>query len=207
MTRVKICGLTNLDDTLRAVELGADAVGFIFAPSPRRLSPHRAREIAQSVPLFVAKIGVFAESDLSTITGVADYCGLDIVQIHGDGCWDMLEHLPRPYIKAFAVRDDGVLKEIENHDLHTFLLDGFDHRISGGTGRTFDWSIARQATRLGKLILSGGLKPENVGEALESVHPYAVDICSGIEKSPGIKDHDKMRRFFDEVRAWDSQTH
>jgi phosphoribosylanthranilate isomerase len=207
MTRIKICGLTNVEDALFAVELGADAVGMVFARSPRQISPHRAKEIAQALPPFVTRIGVFANSDLNTITGVADYCGLDIVQLHGDKCWDVVKYLPYPFIKAFAVRDDTVLDQIRNHHLTSFLLDTFDSQSNGGTGKTFDWRIAREASAFGRVILSGGLSAENVGGALESVRPYAVDVCSGVEREPGIKDHDKMRRFFEEVRHWDSQTH
>ncbi len=207
MTRVKICGLTNVADALLAVELGADAVGMVFTRSPRQISPHRGREISQALPPFVTRIGVFANSDLNTIIGVADFCDLDIVQLHGDNNWEVVQFLPYPFIKAFAVKDSTVLEQIRSHRLASFLLDTFDSVVDGGTGRTFDWRIAREASAFGKVILSGGLNPENVSEALESVRPYAVDVSSGVEKEPGIKDSDKMKHFFDEVRTWDSRIH
>jgi phosphoribosylanthranilate isomerase len=207
MTRVKICGLTNVEDALAAVALGADAIGMVFAKSPRQISPHKAREISQALPPFVTRIGVFVNSDLNTITGVADYCDLDVIQLHGDKCWEVVRFLTYPFLKALAVKDCTVLEEIRIHHLRSFLLDAYDSSAAGGTGKMFDWRIAKEASSLGKVILSGGLTPDNIGEALESVQPYAVDVCSGVEKEPGIKDHDRMRRFFDEVHTWDSRIH
>jgi phosphoribosylanthranilate isomerase len=224
MTRIKICGMTNRDDALAAASLGADALGFIFAASPRRITPEEAREIILALPPFITAVGVFRDEPAETVERIHDFCGLNLVQLHGNEDGAYLEKLGLPAIRVFRVRDGvgdegagnevagdgGVLGEIERLNQVCFqgyfLMDTFDESRAGGTGKTFDWAIAERASKLGKVILSGGLNPENVVEALEQVRPYAVDVCSGVERAPGRKDHGKMKDLIREVRNWDSRT-
>ncbi len=194
-----------MSDAHTAVELGADALGFIFADSPRQVTAETVREIAMTLPPFISKIGIFVDEDLQTISNIADSCQLDFIQLHGDRCWDYSHLLSRPFIKAFAVEDATVLEQIRLRRLSHFMLDTAHPQLHGGTGRSFDWEIAREATSIGKVILSGGLNPDNVKLALTVVRPYAVDVCGGVEKGPGVKDAVKMKRFIEEVRNWDSQ--
>jgi len=207
MTKIKICGLTNIDDAKQAVELGADALGFIFADSPRRITPETTREIIISLPPFVSKVGVFVGEEPRNIQEISDYCHLDFVQLHGEKCWEYCDSISKPLIKAFAVKDRTVLDHIRSRHLQYFMLDTSHAHLHGGTGQTFDWQIAKEASSMGKLILSGGLNPDNIIDALTIVRPYAVDINSGIEESPGVKDFGKMKQFIEEVEIWDSRMH
>ncbi len=195
MVRIKICGITRLEDALEAVRLGADAVGFVFANSPRRITSEIAREISISLPPFISRVGVFVNEDIKSITEIYDLCRLNFVQLHGDETVEYVNGLTIPAIKAFRVEDADILHKIEAYDLNYFLLDSFGHNQRGGTGESFDWEIAREATKFGKLILSGGLNPDNVKEAINIVRPYAVDVSSGVEINPGLKDYDKMKKF------------
>jgi len=204
-TRIKICGITNLDDAKKVVELGAHAIGFVFADSPRKIEPLFAREISQAIPPFISKIGVFVNEEIKTIKEIYDNCFLDAVQLHGNEDSQYISALSIPCIKAFKVSGNEVIKQIEEFSLPYFLLDSFDKKLSGGTGQSFDWQIAKDAAKYGKIILSGGLNPENIKEALETVNPYAVDISSGVEKSPGKKDVKKMESVINEVHRWNSR--
>ncbi len=206
MTRIKICGITNLDDALMAIELGADALGFIFAESPRKINSRKAKEIITSLPPFVTKVGVFINESVSTINILSDACQLDAVQLHGEYNLKNNGAFYTPVILAVRVRDSSAIDEIRNLDSTYFLLDTYSKNKMGGTGECFDWNIAREAKHFGKVILSGGLNHNNIGEALEVVRPYAVDVCSGVERAPGIKDTKKVKQFIDEVRHWDCQT-
>ncbi len=203
--RIKICGITNLDDAKSVADLGAHAIGFVFAESSRRIKPSVVREISKLLPPFISKIGVFVNEEMKTIKEMYEYCYLDAVQLHGDEDLQYIDSLSLPSIKAFKVSGNEVIKQIEQFGLSYFLLDNFDKNLSGGTGKKFDWQIARKASKLGNLILSGGLNPENIKEALETVNPYAVDISSGVEKSPGIKDYQKMESVINEVHRWNSR--
>lgn len=205
-TRIKICGITNLDDAKKVAELGAHAIGFVFADSPRKIEPSVARDISNMLPPLISKIGVFVNEEIKTIKEIYDYCFLDAVQLHGDEDLRYIDSLSIPFIKAFKVSGNEVIKQIEEFGLSYFLLDSFDKKLSGGTGNKFDWQIAKDAAKYGKIILSGGLNPENIKEALETVNPYAVDISSGVEKSPGIKDYQKMESVINEVHRWNSRT-
>lgn len=204
MTRIKICGITNKEDSLQAVELGADAIGFIFAESSRRIDPEKARAISFTLPPFINKVGVFTDSMHNEIERIINYCRLDTVQLHNTEAID--NGFSVPTIRVFQIGDNEVIETIRELKINCFLLDTYDKKLSGGTGRSFDWEIARKATRFGKVILAGGLNHLNIRQALDAVHPYAVDVSSGIEERPGKKDHQKMRLFINEVRNWDSQT-
>jgi len=206
MTKIKICGITNLEDAMLASDLGADALGFIFAESPRRISPKKARKIILSLPPFIAKVGVFVDEEIDVIKEIYPYCGLNLVQLHGNEKQSYLTALSLPVIKTFRVKDDRILDQIKKWKLRCLLLDAFDSTSSGGTGKTFDWEIAKMAAPWGRVILSGGLTPSNVIRALKKVHPYGVDVSSGVEKSPGKKDREKLKKFIQEVRSWNSQT-
>ena len=202
-TRVKICGITRLEDARLAVELGASALGFnFFRPSPRYVEPELAREIIGQLPPFVTAVGVFAdEVDGEHVARVAQQVGVAVIQLHGPrfpgpspglGNW--------PLIRAVAVKGDFRPAALARLEANAFLLDAFDAALPGGTGKTFDWSLAREAKQYGIIILAGGLTPENVGEAIRAVRPFAVDVASGIESAPGRKDPAKLRAFFAAVK-------
>ena len=144
-------------------------------------------------------------SALNTIKELFDYCRLDAVQLHGDENSQFINSMSIPFIKVFKVSGNEVIKQIEEFGLQYFLLDTYDKNRSGGTGKSFNWRIAKKASKFGKIILSGGLNPDNIREALETVNPYAVDISSGVEKSPGLKDYQKMETLINEVQKWDSR--
>ncbi len=197
MTRIKICGITNLEDAQIAAELGADALGFIFAPSPRQVSLQRAKEIIQKLPPFLTKVGVFVNEELNTVARAMSYCGLDVVQLHGEETPDYCRSLGERWrvIKSFRVKDGDSLLPLPDYEVSAYLLDTYVKGIAGGTGKTFNWELAREAKRFGRIILAGGLNPENITEAIETVKCYAVDVSSGIEAERGKKDFDKMRLF------------
>jgi phosphoribosylanthranilate isomerase len=203
-TRIKICGLTRPDDALAAVRLGADALGFIFVQeSPRRVEPEEVAEITRRLPPLVMRVGVFKDQDPEWIRGVVDQCGLHIVQLHGQESPAYCESLGLEFIKAFRIKDEGSLKPLgAYHPLASrkaFLLDTFVPGKAGGTGKTFDWQLAQMASEFAPIILSGGINPENVGEAITQVRPFAVDVSSGIEKAPGEKDPGRMAAFINRV--------
>ena len=208
MTRVKICGITNLDDALAAVACGADAVGFVFAHSPREITPDQARAIVTELPPYIARVGVFVGEPREMIEKVVARAMLTEVQLYlnPEQARLSLNGFAHPYQLSFRVRDEAVLDQIRELQLKRFHLDRFHPNKAGGTGTKFDWSIAAQAAQLGQLTLSGGLTPENVYDALDTVRPYAVDVSSGVESSPGKKDHAQLKSFINEVRRWDSRT-
>ncbi len=200
--RVKICGVTNLEDALLATELGADAVGFVFyEKSPRYINPRTAALIIRELPPFVATVGVFVNEPPEKLINTAKEAGVGCVQLHGDETPEYCQSLGLRTIKALRVKDASVLNKLRSYTVSGILLDTYREGVPGGTGETFDWEIASEAAGAGRIILSGGLTPENVREAIEKVHPYAVDVSSGVEKKPGRKDHDKLRKFFEQVRT------
>ena len=206
MTKIKICGITNLEDGLKCAEAGADALGFVFAPSLRQVTPKKANEICKKLPRSISKVGVFVNETPSTLLKIAGACQLGYVQLHGSEDRGYLGQLTLPYVKVFRVKDESILQEIANYRLSLFMLDTFSNGRLGGGGKNFDWEIAVQAKKFGRLILSGGLNPENVRTALERVRPYGVDVCSGVERAPGKKDIEKVKKFIQEVRTCDSLT-
>ncbi|RKY76660.1 phosphoribosylanthranilate isomerase [candidate division KSB1 bacterium] len=197
MLRVKICGITNIDDALLAARLGADALGFIFYPkSPRYVSPQAAGEIIHQLPPFVERVGVFVDENLAKIKQIVKQSGITTVQLSGQESPEFCHQFHLPVIKTFRVQGGRVFPQIAEYHVHGYLFDAYDPHLPGGTGKTCDWKIAREAKKFGHLILAGGLKAENLAEALEYVQPYGVDICSGVEQAPGHKDYDKLRQVF-----------
>jgi phosphoribosylanthranilate isomerase len=200
--RVKICGISDVSSALVASEAGADAIGLIFAPSRRQVTPQRAREITAALPPFVSKVGVFVDEDHHRIEDLASACGLQAVQLHGAESPEFCEGFGVPVIKAIRVKDASSLEGLSDYRVSAFLLDTYDASALGGTGKAFDWSLAARATQIHRVILSGGLTPENVMSALTRVHPYGVDVSSGVE-TDGTKDHGKIRAFIRRVREWE----
>lgn len=199
-TRVKICGLTHPDDVLATVRAGADAIGFVFAPGSKRLvTPEQAASLASLVPPFIARVGLFVDAPEERVLAVLAQCRLDVLQFHGD---ESPEYCARfqsraKIIKALRVQDAASLQaQINRYRVDSFLLDAYVPGQAGGTGERFDWSIARDVVRGGaNVILAGGLHPGNVVEAIRDVGPYALDVSSGVECSPGRKDADKVQAF------------
>lgn len=204
MVRVKICGITNAEDALAAVEFGADALGFNFWPgSTRYVEPDRAREIIDRLPPFVTIVGVFVNEDLDAIARVAARAKLDVIQLHGDESPTFCQQVAERWrvIKAVRVGPDANLAELANYPVSAILLDAYRPNEYGGTGETFDWTIARRAKHfVSHLILAGGLSPENVAEAIRVVRPYAVDVCSCLEDRPGKKNHARLREFLTQAK-------
>ncbi len=204
MVKVKICGITNLKDARQALESGASFIGFNFyTRSPRYITPSAARRILQRLPKKVKSVGVFVNESEERILAVARRTGLDYLQLHGEESPDAVARLKRmlPVIKAIRVRDSFSTRELFPYKHATaFLLDGFDRRRHGGSGKTFRWDIARRANRAGRVFLAGGLTPDNVGAAIRSAKPYAVDVCSGVEAKFGKKDPALVKDFMRAVR-------
>jgi phosphoribosylanthranilate isomerase len=202
MVKVKICGITNYEDASEAVRLGADAVGFIFAPSPRQIVPELARDIIFDLPPFVKAVGVFVNEELSAIRDRVAYCGLDMVQLHGDEPPAFCRGLMPRTLKAFRIKDTSSLSQISAYKgrVKALLLDTYQKGQRGGTGKTFDWDLAVEAGKFGMpIILSGGLRPSNIETAISTVKPYAVDLSSSIEARPGKKDHALMRELMGKI--------
>ena len=199
--RIKICGITNEEDALAAAHFGADALGFIFAPSQRWISPERARRIKKTLPPLVQTVGVFVDEDHETVSWIADMCALDILQFHGNESADYCNSFNLRVIKAVRLKNRHDLQSLPKYSdvVHALLLDTYVPDKLGGTGITFDWKLAVEAKKYGRIILAGGLTPENVAAAISTVEPYAVDASSGLERSPGVKDHEKIAKFIREV--------
>ena len=207
-TRVKICGITRIEDAQQAVDLGAAALGFNFyPPSPRYIEPEAARAMVRRLPPFVTSVGVFAnETDAGRVISIAREAGATAVQLHGPGFPDLQELLSAfTLVVAVPVREGFKAEALGKFRLNAYLLDAFDADRLGGTGKTFDWNAAREAKRYGPIILAGGLTPENVGQAVRVVRPFAVDVASGVESAPGIKDSAKLRAFFAAVTEADTE--
>ena len=206
MVKVKICGITNWSDARRAVESGADLLGFNFVrTSPRYVTPATARRIVKKLPARVSAVGVFQDEAEAKMLAIARSVGLDQLQLHGDETPDEVARLRRRMrvIKALRVKKPFRAAQVAAYRrADAILLDAYSRKARGGTGKTFDWQVARQAQRQGRRIfLAGGLTPENVGEAIRTVRPYAVDVCSGVESRPGKKDAAKMRGLMEAVKG------
>jgi phosphoribosylanthranilate isomerase len=206
-TRIKICGISRLEDAELAVELGASALGLNFYPqSPRYIAAADAFGIIRLLPPFVMMVGVFAgEIDVNHVTDVAREAGVNAVQLHNPGIPNPVGPTlgGYPVIWTVAVANGFKPEDLKDLKVTAFLLDACHPTLRGGTGKTFDWKLAREAKKYGRIILAGGLTPENVGEAIRTVRPYAVDVASGVESSPGKKDSAKLRNFFAAVEEAD----
>jgi len=210
MVKVKICGITMAEDALAAAQYGADAVGFIFyRRSLRWIAPERAREIIEKLPPFITAVGVFVDEDPEVIRKTMLTCGAGVVQLHGDEPPSACAVWPRA-IKAFRIKDAGDIGRIRQYQAAAadvaaaYLLDGYSEKEYGGTGKSFNWELARGVLNsgpAGRLILSGGLTPDNVAEAVGTAVPYAVDTSSGVEISKGIKDHEKIKLFIERAKG------
>jgi phosphoribosylanthranilate isomerase len=202
--RVKFCGITEREDALGAVNLGADALGFIFAPSPRRILPEKARRIINALPPLVKTVGVFVNEKVAEIREHINYCGLDLVQLHGDESPEICRELLPYTIKAFRIKDDSSLQTIgDYHDsVRALLLDTYCEDKAGGTGKIFDWQLAVKIKETGiPVILSGGLGPSNIEAAIRVVRPYAVDVNSGVEERPGKKSYRMMKELMENIQC------
>jgi len=194
---VKICGITNLPDALAAAEAGADALGFIFhEQSPRYLTTENAAAIIRGLPPLIVKVGVFVNASEDFVFQAISECGLNLLQFHGSESPEFCAQFGLMSMKAFRMRDADSLKELSNYKTDAWLLDAYSSRQIGGTGEKFNWDLAIEARKLGRpIFLAGGLSPDNVAEAIGKVQPYAVDVSSGVEASPGKKDPEKVKAF------------
>jgi phosphoribosylanthranilate isomerase len=198
MTRVKICGIKTVNDALFCVSAGADAVGLVFAQSPRRVDLDTARAICDALPPFISRIGVFVNADRDTVEHIARYCGLTTLQFHGDEDANYCRSFAIPVLKALRVKSPADLAGMDTFPAAALVLDAYHPHLVGGTGQTFDWELATHA-KAKPVVLAGGLTPDNVAEAVAKVMPYAVDVSSGVE-TDGVKDRDKIKAFINAVR-------
>ncbi len=206
-TRIKVCGFTQPEDALKAASMGVDAIGLVFyAPSPRAVNIQQAQNIVCALPPFVSVVGLFVNADESEIKNVLANVHLDVLQFHGDETVQSCEAYGLPYIKAIRMRDGVDLNAEAHHydSAQALLLDAYQKGVPGGTGSTFEWAaIPDELCK--PIILAGGLKPENIAEAVTQVQPYAVDVSGGVELSKGIKDPLKMVKFVEGVRSVDAR--
>lgn len=202
MTRIKICGITRAEDAWEAAAAGASAIGMVFWPgSPRAVDVTTARAVVAALPAGVPAIGVFVNQSVDEINAAIDGVGLFGVQLHGDEPLEMIGRIRRPVIRAASLDDAAIIDSLPA--AVTLLLDAADPRQRGGTGRTIDWQAAAAIARRRPVVLAGGLTPLNVEEAVRVVRPYAVDVSSGVELAPGVKDHARIRAFADAVARAD----
>ncbi len=204
MTRVKVCGITSAEDAAVAVEAGADALGFVFASeSPRTVTSERAADIAAMLPPFVWTVGVFVDQRIDDVLRIARDARLHAVQLHGNEPSEYSARIPLPVIRAIRVRNADALNIIGRYPARAFLLDAYVEGQPGGTGKTVAWDLAAEVAGKAPIILSGGLRPETVGAAVRRVRPFGVDVSSGVERAPGLKDHRKLKEFIAHVREAD----
>ncbi len=205
-TRIKVCGITRAEDAFAAVDLGADAIGFVFySGSPRNASPAVVRDVTRNIPPFVTTVGVFVNADSALIRDIVTETGIRAVQLHGDESDEVARSLPYPVIKALRPRPGFDVCSLKRMQGVVYLVDAFEEGKYGGTGKLSDWTFAVQTKKVGHVIVSGGLNAGNVGEAIRTVQPYAVDVSSSIEREPGIKDRTKIMQFIEAVRTADSR--
>jgi phosphoribosylanthranilate isomerase len=201
MVFTKVCGITNPGDARVAADAGADAIGLIFAESPRRMDAEEARRVSIALPSDIVKVGVFVDATPEEVLATAREVGLDLAQLHGDETPETVAAIRGaglPVMKALRVRNAGALDALETYEADLFLLDAWSARSRGGTGETFDWGLAKSVKGRDNIVVSGGLAPDNVREAIEFFEPYGVDASSSLEERPGKKSGKLVRRF---VRA------
>jgi phosphoribosylanthranilate isomerase len=201
MVFTKVCGITNPGDARVAADAGADAIGLIFAESPRKVSLEEARKVSVGLPENILKVGVFVDAEPGEVLEIARGVGLDLAQLHGDEMPEAVAAIRNaglPVMKALRVRNTEALGALERYEADLFMLDAWSARARGGTGETFDWRLAKSVKGRGNIVVSGGLTPENVREAVEFFEPYGVDASSSLEERPGKKSGERVRRF---VRA------
>jgi phosphoribosylanthranilate isomerase len=199
--KVKVCGITSYEEAAMVLDHGADALGFNFFPrSPRYISPMAVRRIIEHLPPFTINVGLFVNTPHEDVDEIARVSGVQVLQLHGDESpeyclklWDW------PLIKAVRIGRAPMNENIKDYKVRAFLLDSKDDVLFGGTGKAFDWSRAQEIKSIGPVILAGGLRPDNVREAIRTVSPYAVDVCSGVESAPGKKSASKLKKFMSEV--------
>jgi phosphoribosylanthranilate isomerase len=204
MVKVKVCGITNLDDALAAVNYGADALGYIFAPSPRRVAPELVKEIVAKLPPFVCNIGVFVNGDIAEVRETIAFCGLDMAQLHGDETPDYCACLFPKNIKVFTSTNIPAKGGLKRYQVAAFMLDIEKGATVEDTEQRRLWYLAREIGGLYPVILAGGLTPENIGRAIVTARPYAVDVSSGVESEPGKKDPEKLRAFIQTAKQTQS---
>ena len=198
MVKAKVCGITNPKDGAFAAESGADAIGLVFAESPRKVSVEEAREIAAALPDGVLKVGVFVNEEPEEVLRIAREVGLDYAQLHGDEAPETVTFLREAGVKvmkALRVRDEGSLAALDGYGADLVMLDAWSEKARGGTGERFDWALAKSLRGRGNIVVSGGLSPENVREAISFFEPYGVDASSSLEETLGKKDEERVRRF------------
>ena len=203
MIKIKICGITNKSDAIAAAGLGIDMMGFVFYNGSKRyVEPKIARDIANELPPYMVKVGVFVDEGKEKVSEIAQTCLLDMLQFHGDESPEYCANFKESYkiIKAFRIKDKGSLKGINDYNADFYMLDAYSSKEKGGTGEKFDWKIIENFEFLKPIILSGGLAPDNVRDAIEKLSPYGVDVSSGVEISPGKKDVNLMKKFVENVR-------
>ncbi len=201
MIPVKICGITRLEDALACINQGVSAIGFVFAPSKRQITVAKAYELSRQVPPFITKVGVFVNEDASVIREILKDCLLDLAQLHGTESQTITDILPGRVVKAFRAGLDHPDPAWRNLPIRAILIDTFASGSTGGTGQTFDWRLFEEFRTLGyPMILAGGLHPGNIQTAIETVRPDAIDLSSGVELEPGIKDHRKIRELMNNVQ-------
>jgi len=208
MMEIKICGITNLEDAINACACGADALGFIFyLQTPRYVTPVTARDIIKRLPREIAKVGVFVNHDIQFVKDIYDFCGLDLIQLHGDESPEYCRHFPDSIlIKALSPRNEEDLNIVKNYFVKAIVIDSRNAGRYGGTGKKSNWELAVKVKETHTLVLSGGLNADNIQEAIETVSPHAVDVNSGVEVSPQKKDPEKVRAIIEIVHKIESES-
>jgi len=202
MTKVKICGIKNLQDAIFAVDYGADAIGFVFAKSIRKVSKEKARAIIRKLPPFVTTVGLFVNGTAEDMESACRFCGLDAIQLHGNEPPNIINKLKDfKTIKAFRIQNEKDITPIKKYKPNAILLDGYSENKMGGTGTTFDWKIVKKLKTSIPIIVAGGLTHLNVSQAIKIVKPYGIDVSSGVETKPGQKDKRLIRKFIDAVKG------
>lgn len=205
---VKICGLTTIDDAFDAIDCGADLLGFNFYPDSKRfINPLDAKKLFDDLPPAHPKVGIFVNADPKLVVDLAVDLNLDILQFHGDETPEYCNQFGRPWWKAFRPAGENDLLPIPNYEADAFLIDSYVEKVFGGSGVVSNWDLAVKSKKYGRLVLSGGLKPDNIEMALQTVVPYAVDVASGVEDFPGVKNRNKMEEFVAKVKEYSLAPH